>query len=67
MNRREFLATSGALMTAGAVANADDEALEAGFIDAHSHIWTRDVAGVSVGEREHGRGPCPAKLTPLRN
>ena len=44
MNRRDFLATSGAIMTAATAARSGDDAVKDGYIDAHSHIWTRDVA-----------------------
>ena len=43
MNRRDFLATTTASMGMGAIVQADDAEDAAGYIDAHSHIWTRDV------------------------
>ncbi|MGD9856206.1 MAG: amidohydrolase [Planctomycetaceae bacterium] len=48
--RREFLTTASAAALAGAsmttLADADDEdaSTVTGIIDAHSHIWTRDIA-----------------------
>jgi predicted TIM-barrel fold metal-dependent hydrolase len=42
MNRRDFLA-SAAAVTAGVILGRPAWAGDDGFIDAHSHIWTRDV------------------------
>jgi predicted TIM-barrel fold metal-dependent hydrolase len=40
MNRRDFLATT---IMSSAAGLGDDAPLGGGFIDAHSHIWTRDI------------------------
>ncbi|MCA9109870.1 MAG: amidohydrolase, partial [Planctomycetaceae bacterium] len=43
MNRREFLAVSSACVAMGTIGSADDQPSFDGHIDAHSHIWTRDI------------------------
>ena len=50
MNRRDFLAASSACVAMGASGLVADDADEPGIIDAHSHIWARDIKSYPLAE-----------------
>ncbi len=68
LSRREMLQTS-AVAAAGAwttsLAQADDQldAVEKGWIDAHSHIWTRDVDRFPLAEGQTVADLAPPSFT----
>lgn len=64
MNRRDFLATASTILgTAPMLHAADDANLDGGYIDAHSHIWTRDVEKYPLAEGNTVEDLAPPSFT----
>lgn len=63
MKRREFLAASGASLMMTHSLSSDDTASSRGDIDAHSHIWTRDVASYPLANGNTVEDLAPPSFT----
>jgi L-fuconolactonase len=63
MNRRDFLATASTILGTAHMLHADDTTLRDGYIDAHSHIWTRDVEAYPLAEGNTVNDLAPPSFT----
>jgi len=61
-SRRTFLAGSALALTAGALAGAEAGTLD-GFVDAHSHVWTDDVAKYPLADNQPVSNLAPRTFT----
>jgi predicted TIM-barrel fold metal-dependent hydrolase len=63
MHRRDFLAIAAAQALAASLSAADESAGRDGVIDAHSHIWTQDVARYPLAKGQPASVLAPPSFT----